>query len=61
MAQVVGTASDFVARLLTQLFAPWVIVMMLPLAVAWQATHALGPTILWGVLIALTSSVLPMA
>lgn len=48
------------ARLLTEALAPSVIVFTLPLAVAWQATHALGPTLLWGVIVALTSSVLPM-
>nr|WP_228046737.1 hypothetical protein [Saccharopolyspora sp. HNM0983] len=52
-----GTA---VARLLTEVLAPWVIVLLLPLAVAWQATHALLPTLLWGLLVAVTSSILPM-
>lgn len=55
------TARDTTARVLTEVLAPWVIVVLLPLAVAWKATHALGPTVLWGLLVALTSSVLPMA
>ncbi|WP_169509057.1 phosphatase PAP2 family protein [Actinopolyspora mortivallis] len=48
------------ARVLTEVFAPWVIVLMLPLAVAWRATHAPIPTVLWGLLVALTSSIIPM-
>lgn len=54
-------ARDTAARVLTEVLAPWVIVMFLPLAVAWQATHALGPTVFWGLVVALTSSILPMA
>ncbi|MBE9375291.1 hypothetical protein IQ251_12635 [Saccharopolyspora sp. HNM0983] len=46
--------------MLTEVLAPWVIVLLLPLAVAWQATHALLPTLLWGLLVAVTSSILPM-
>lgn len=49
------------ARILTEILAPWVIVLLLPLAVAWQATHALVPTIGWGLTVSLTSSILPMA
>lgn len=52
--------TDIVARLITEVLAPWVIVLVLPLAVAWQATHALGPMILWGLLVSVTSSILPM-
>ncbi len=48
------------ARVLSEVFAPWVIVIALSGAVAWRATHAPLPTVLWGLLIALTSSVLPM-
>lgn len=48
------------ARVLTEALAPSVIVVTLPLAVAWRATHALAPTLLWGMIVALTSSVLPM-
>lgn len=36
-------------------------VVLLPLAVAWQATgHEAGPTVAWGLVVALFSSVLPM-
>ncbi|WP_019816299.1 phosphatase PAP2 family protein [Saccharomonospora saliphila] len=48
------------ARGLTEVFAPWVIVIVLSVAVAWAATRAWLPTMAWGLLIALTSSVLPM-
>ncbi len=48
------------ARVLSEVFAPWVIVIALSGAVAWRATHEALPTVLWGLLIALTSSVLPM-
>lgn len=52
---------DRVARVITEVLAPWVIVTLLPLAVAWQATSEVAPTIGWGLLVALTSSLLPMA
>ncbi|NYH79050.1 membrane-associated phospholipid phosphatase [Actinopolyspora biskrensis] len=48
------------ARLLNEALAPSVIVVVLPLAVAWQATGAVLPTVLWSSVVALTSSVLPM-
>jgi membrane-associated phospholipid phosphatase len=48
------------ARVLSEVFAPWVIVIALSGAVAWRATEALVPTVAWGLLIATTSSVLPM-
>ncbi|EHK88737.1 phosphatase PAP2 family protein [Saccharomonospora azurea] len=48
------------AKVLSEVFAPWVIVIALSGSVAWQATHAVLPTIAWGLLIAATSSILPM-
>ena len=54
------TARDIAARVITEVLAPWVIVLLLPLAVAWQATHSPAPMILWGLLVSLTSSILPM-
>ncbi|WP_370943049.1 phosphatase PAP2 family protein [Amycolatopsis sp. cg5] len=33
----------------------------LPLAVAWMATGRVGPTLLWGLLVAVTGSLIPMA
>ncbi|ASU77310.1 hypothetical protein CDG81_02135 [Actinopolyspora erythraea] len=48
------------ARLVTELLAPWVIVLVLPLVVAGQAAAGFGSTLLWGMVVALTSSVLPM-
>jgi hypothetical protein len=54
------TGRAIAARVITEVLAPWVIVLLLPLAVSWQATHSLGPMILWGLLVSLTSSILPM-
>lgn len=56
----VRTASDVAARVLTEILAPWVIVLLLPAGIAWQATHAAGPAVMWGLMVALSSSVLPM-
>lgn len=52
---------NLAARVLTEVLAPSVVVTLLPLAVAWAATRALLPTLGWGLLVALTSSILPMA
>ncbi|SDZ09491.1 PAP2 superfamily protein [Amycolatopsis xylanica] len=49
------------ARWGTELLAPWVWVLGLPLAVAWMATGRVGPTLLWGLLVAVTGSLIPMA
>lgn len=51
---------DPLARVITEVLAPWVIVLVLPLAVAWQATHTVTATLLWGLLVSVTSSLLPM-
>lgn len=48
------------ARFLTEALAPSVIVVLLPLAVAWDTTHSVSATALWGVCVALASSILPM-
>ncbi|MGQ0841706.1 hypothetical protein [Actinokineospora sp.] len=56
------TAGGRFARAVTEVFSPAVVVLVLPLAVAWHATaHHLGATLLWGLSVALFSSVLPMA
>ncbi|MCK2237732.1 MULTISPECIES: hypothetical protein [unclassified Crossiella] len=50
-----------VARLATEILAPWVWVLGLPLVVAWQATgHQFGATLLWGLIVGVTGSVVPM-
>jgi membrane-associated phospholipid phosphatase len=50
-----------VARIVTEVCSPAVVVVLLPLAVAWHATgHQLGRTVLWGLVVAVFSSVLPM-
>ncbi|MCI2417379.1 hypothetical protein MOQ72_08075 [Saccharopolyspora sp. K220] len=59
-APVAQSGKDRAARVLTEVCAPWVIVVLLPLAVAWQATHRFGPALGWGLLVSATSSVLPM-
>lgn len=54
------SAVDRFAWLLSEVGAPWVIVLVLPLVASWQATHHVAATLGWGLLIALTSSILPM-
>lgn len=50
------------ARVITEVFAPWVVVMLLPLSVAWKATeYRILPTLGWGLLAAATSSLIPQA
>lgn len=48
------------ARLATEVLAPWVWVLLLPLAIAWQATEQVGQTLLWGLIVGVTGSVIPM-
>ena len=49
------------ARVVTELLSPAVIVVALPLAVAWQATgYDLAPTLGWSLLVAVFYSVIPM-
>ena len=49
------------ARVVTEVLSPAVIVVALPLAVAWQATgYDLVPTLGWGLLVAVFYSVIPM-
>lgn len=49
------------ARVLTEVLAPWVLVLVLPAAVALGAARDVVPALLWGLVVALTSSILPMA
>lgn len=50
-----------VARVVTEVLSPAVIVVALPLAVAWHGTgYRLGPTLGWGLLVAVFYSVIPM-
>jgi hypothetical protein len=49
------------ARIVTEVLSPAIVVILLPLAVAWQATeHSVWRTLLWGVVVAVFYSVLPM-
>jgi membrane-associated phospholipid phosphatase len=57
-----STFAHRVARVVTEVCSPAVVVLLLPLAVAWHATgYRIGPTIGWGLVVAVFSSVLPMA
>jgi membrane-associated phospholipid phosphatase len=49
------------ARLVTEALAPWVLVLSLPLLVAWHATRSVPQALLWGAVVGLTGSVIPMA
>ncbi|HEX5407775.1 MAG TPA: hypothetical protein VFX16_36365 [Pseudonocardiaceae bacterium] len=50
------------AEIVTEVCSPAVVVILLPLAVAWHATgYRPGPTVLWGLVVALFASILPMA
>lgn len=50
------------AKIVTEVLSPAVIVVLLPFAVAWNATgHAVVPTIAWSVVVAVFYSVFPMA
>ncbi|MBB5850019.1 hypothetical protein ACFQ05_22715 [Amycolatopsis umgeniensis] len=50
------------ARIATEVLAPWVWVLGLPLVIAWQVTgHHLGETVLWGLIVGVTGSLIPMA
>ncbi|MET9228793.1 phosphatase PAP2 family protein [Lentzea sp. NPDC003310] len=49
-----------VARGATEVLAPWVWVVLLPFAVA-AATETFWKTLLWGFVVALTASIIPMA
>ncbi|QFZ18032.1 phosphatase PAP2 family protein [Saccharothrix syringae] len=48
------------ARLVTEVLAPWVLVLSLPLVVAWHATGNVPDALLWGAVVGLTGSVIPM-
>lgn len=55
-------ALHLVARVLSELCSPAVVVVTLPVAVGWHATgHRWGPTLWWAAVIALFAGVLPMA
>jgi membrane-associated phospholipid phosphatase len=53
--------SDRAARIITEALSPAVVVILLPISVAWPATgHDLPRTVLWSLVVATFSSVLPM-
>ncbi|QRP49868.1 hypothetical protein [Amycolatopsis sp. FDAARGOS 1241] len=50
------------ARAATEVLAPWVWVLGLPLALAWQVTgHRFAAAVLWGLVVGVTGSLIPMA
>ncbi|MFC3452461.1 hypothetical protein [Amycolatopsis speibonae] len=50
------------ARIATEVLAPWVWVLGLPLVVAWKVTgFHVGETLLWGLIVGVTGSLIPMA
>ncbi|WP_199441445.1 hypothetical protein [Umezawaea beigongshangensis] len=54
------TPAHRLARLATEVLAPWVWVLGLPLAIGWHATGTPGGTLLWGLVVGVTGSVIPM-
>ncbi|WP_309113470.1 hypothetical protein [Saccharothrix sp.] len=49
------------ARVVTEVLAPWVLVLSLPLLVAWHATGDPVATVVWGTVVGVCGSVVPMA
>ncbi|WP_340681787.1 hypothetical protein LCL61_23990 [Amycolatopsis coloradensis] len=50
------------ARIATEVLAPWVWVLGLPLIVGWKVTgYHVGETVLWGLVVGVTGSLIPMA
>ncbi|HEY4023610.1 MAG TPA: hypothetical protein VGM75_33355 [Pseudonocardiaceae bacterium] len=57
-----GSARRLAARIVTEVFSPAIVVVLLSLAVAWHATgYRVGPTFGWGLIVAVCSSIAPMA
>ncbi|MEU5694989.1 hypothetical protein [Actinosynnema sp. NPDC020468] len=52
--------TPLLARVATEVLAPWVLVLGLPLLVAWHATSSVPETLLWGLVVGVTGSVIPM-
>jgi membrane-associated phospholipid phosphatase len=56
-----GSPRRLAAKIVTEAFSPAIIVVLLSLAVAWQSTgYRVGPTLGWGLVVAVFSSVAPM-
>jgi hypothetical protein len=61
-APAAPAAGHRLAKIVTEVLSPAVIVVLLPFAVAWNATgHQVLSTIVWSVVVAVFYSVLPMA
>lgn len=51
-----------IAKVTSEIFAPWVVLVLLSVSVPWRATnYRIFPTLLWGLDIALFCAVIPMA
>jgi len=56
-----GSTRRRLATIVTEVFSPAIIVVLLSLAVAWHATgYRVGPTFGWGLTVAVCSSIVPM-
>ncbi|WP_433271864.1 hypothetical protein ACQPZF_14180 [Actinosynnema sp. CS-041913] len=58
---MVTSTPPLLARVVTEILAPWVLVLSLPLLVAWHATGNAFQTVVWGLVVGVTGSVIPMA
>ncbi|GAA3868221.1 phosphatase PAP2 family protein [Saccharothrix violaceirubra] len=57
---MVTTRPPRLARLVTEVLAPWVWVLGLPPVLGWHATHSVGSALLWGLVVGVFGSVIPM-
>ncbi|MEV5721428.1 hypothetical protein AB0L41_46875 [Amycolatopsis mediterranei] len=49
------------SKIITEALAPWVVIVILALAMAWKATsYRVGPTLLWAAVVTLFSAAIPM-
>ena len=48
------------ARVVTEVFAPWVLVLSLPSLVEWHVTRRVVPSVVWGLVVGVTGALLPM-
>jgi hypothetical protein len=58
---VVPDRPTAVARAVTEVLAPWVVVLVLPVPIAWHSTGRVLPTVLWSLVTAVCGSLVPMA
>jgi hypothetical protein len=61
MTSDVALAPAPAARAITEVLAPWVVVLVLPVPIAWHSTGRILPTLLWSLVTAVCGSLVPMA